>query len=634
MRRTSITWIVFGACLAVVIGGLAYVTSLVLNLDRAQSEALRQASLEEKSRLALWRMDSAVSPIIAQENARPYFHYSSFYPAERAYGQMFAAPAPGEVLIPSPLLTGRIQHVLVHFQVDPQGRFSSPEVPEGQMRRLAGRSGLDEVSFAEFSRRLGALREVLQPQQLAESFPGKAPDQPIPVRTETKSAPKKVALNLPAPKQQIEEQKGLSDKEYAQRASQQVLLNREMMQQNVAVPQVAQQSTAPAPVAQQAAPSVSQAERIGGSPATVVGSGELQAVWFGDRLVLGRRVWIEKAVYVQGCWLDWPNLSAQLRASIADLLPEARLEPTDGSKSSSPGLTLASLPVRLSPGRLVDPTVGNPLLRLSLAFVWGFVLLASLASGLLLHQAVSLSQRRGAFVSAVTHELRTPLTTFRLYTEMLLEGMAPDEKTRTEFLETLQSESERLDHLVKNVLAYARLEGNRTKTTLERISVSDLVRKAGVRLEARARESGMKLRVDVDETIADAMVQTDPSAVEQILFNLVDNAAKYAAAGSDPRVELQARSEKGTLCLSVRDYGPGIDKKQRRRLFKPFSKSAFDAAGKAPGVGLGLALCRRLAGSLGGRLVFDRSTLPGARFTLKLPLAKGAATDQPANASA
>ena len=100
---------------------------------------------------------------------------------------------------------------------------------------------------------------------------------------------------------------------------------------------------------------------------------------------------------------------------------------------------------------------------------------------------MSLSQRRGAFVSAVTHELRTPLTTFRLYTEMLLEGMAPDEKTRHEFLQTLQRESERLDHLVKNVLAYARLEGNRTRATLEEISVCDLVARAGVRLDARAR---------------------------------------------------------------------------------------------------------------------------------------------------
>ncbi len=622
MKRASATWIVFACCLAVVIGGLAYITRLVLGLDKAQSEAVRQAALQERVRLALWRMDSAVSPLVAQENARPYFHYSSFYPAERAYGQMFAAPAPGEVLIPSPLLTGRIQHVLVHFQADPRGRFSSPEVPEGELKRLAQRSGVDEAAFEEFSARLGRLRQVLSPERLAAGFPGTPPDQPIPVRVETAPVMKKATPALRLPERQVEEQKGLSDKEYAARATQQTILNREMAAQNAMPPARIQQRGGTGQQKQQAAPSAAQAPRPVPSQPALVGSGSLEPAWFGNMLVLGRRVWVERAVYVQGCWLDWPGLSTQLLGSIADLLPEARLEPLQPGIASTPGLALASLPVRLVPGRLAEVSASNPLLTVSLVFVWGCVLLASLAAGLLLHQALSLSQRRGAFVSAVTHELRTPLTTFRLYTEMLVEGMAPDEKTRNDFLQTLQRESERLDHLVKNVLAYARLEGNRTRATLEEICVSDLVARAGVRLGARAEEARMKFQAHVDEQTASSIVRTDPSAVEQILFNLVDNAAKYAAVGPDPRIELQVSSEDRELRLSVRDYGPGISRKQRRRLFQPFSKSAFDAAGKAPGVGLGLALCRRLARSLGGQLVFDPSVTPGACFVLKLPIAR------------
>jgi signal transduction histidine kinase len=622
MRRASVTWTVFAFCIAVVFGALAYVTHLVLGLDKAQAEAVRQAALEEKVRLALWRMDSALSPIVAQENARPYFHYSSFYPAERAYGQMFAAPAPGEVLIPSPLLTGRVQHVLVHFQADPRGRFSSPEVPEGELSRLARRSGVNEAAFSEFSRRLSTLREVLSPERLAVSFPGTPPDQPIPVRVESVPGMKKATPALDTPARQVENQKGLSDQEYKVRATQQVQLNREMAAQNTVPPPSVRVGEEAAEKMQQAPPAAPATVRPAPSKAALVGSGELEPAWFGDMLVLGRRVWVEKAVYVQGCWLDWPGLSTQLRHSIADLLPEARLEPLQPGVASSPGLALASLPVRLLPGRLAVAPAGNPLLRVSLLFVWGCVLLASLAAGLLLHQAMSLSQRRGTFVSAVTHELRTPLTTFRLYTEMLLEGMAPDEKTRHEFLQTLQRESERLDHLVKNVLAYARLEGNRTHASLENTCVSDLVARAGVRLGARADEAHMRFEAHVDEQTARSIVRTDPSAVEQILFNLVDNAAKYAAAGPDPRIELRVGSDNHELHLRVRDYGPGISKKQRRRLFQPFSKSAFDAAGKAPGVGLGLALCRRLARNLGGRLVFDPSVTPGACFILKLPLAR------------
>jgi len=622
MRRPTITWTVFACCLAVVIGALAYVTHLVLALDKAQADAVRQAALEEKVRLALWRMDSAVSPLVAQENARPYFHYSAFYPAERAYGQMFAAPAPGEVLIPSPLLTGRIQHVLVHFQVDPHGRFSSPEIPEGEMKRLARRSGVDEAAFAQFSSTLLRLRDVLGPEQLAASFPGTPPDRPRPVRVETVPVKKKAApvTAFSIPERQVEEQKVLSDKEYAFRANQQSVLNREMTAQNAMPPARMQLPMAQVPGIQQAAPSVSEPAPAVASHPVMVGSGGLEPAWLGDVLLLGRRVWIEKAVYIQGCWLDWPGLSTQLLGSIADLLPNARLEPIQPGSGSTPGLALASLPVRLLPGDLPETPVGNPILKYSLLFVWICVLLASLAAGLVLHQALSLSQRRGAFVSAVTHELRTPLTTFRLYTEMLVEGMAPDENTRREFLETLQRESDRLDHLVKNVLAYARLEGNRTHASLEEICVADLVAKAGVRLAARAEEAHMRFEAHLDEQTAGSMVRTDPSAVEQILFNVVDNAGKYAVAGPDRRIELRVYSRDRQLHLSVRDFGPGISKEQRRRLFQPFSKSAFDAAGKAPGVGLGLALCHRLARSLGGRLVFDASVTPGACFILKLPM--------------
>ena len=74
---------------------------------------------------------------------------------------------------------------------------------------------------------------------------------------------------------------------------------------------------------------------------------------------------------------------------------------------------------------------------------------------------VALSERRGAFVSAVTHELRTPLTTFRMYAEMLAEGMVPSPEARQKYLETLRREADRLAHLVENVLQYARLERGR-----------------------------------------------------------------------------------------------------------------------------------------------------------------------------
>ena len=115
-----------------------------------------------------------------------------------------------------------------------------------------------------------------------------------------------------------------------------------------------------------------------------------------------------------------------------------------------------------------------------------------------------------------------------------------------------------------------------------------------------------------------AIVETDAAAVEQILFNLVDNACKYAATASDRRIQLQVSLSPRYVELSIVDHGPGIDSAMARRLFKPFSKSANQAAHSAPGVGLGLALSRRLAIQLGGRLDWVPEN-DGASFVLRIP---------------
>jgi signal transduction histidine kinase len=225
-------------------------------------------------------------------------------------------------------------------------------------------------------------------------------------------------------------------------------------------------------------------------------------------------------------------------------------------------------------------------------------------------------------VSAVTHELRTPLTTFKMYSEMLAEGMVADETKRQHYLSTLCSEASRLSHLVENVLAYARLERGSAQCRVERVSLGDLIRRVRPRLTQRAEQAGLTLVEDGDDRALATVVHVDVSAVEQILFNLVDNACKYAAPTATEKViHLEALPENGQFAmLRVRDHGQGISAAAARRLFQPFSKSAHEAALTAPGVGLGLALCRRLSRSMGGDLRWDALVRDGACFELRLPL--------------
>jgi signal transduction histidine kinase len=238
----------------------------------------------------------------------------------------------------------------------------------------------------------------------------------------------------------------------------------------------------------------------------------------------------------------------------------------------------------------------------------------------LLRAVMALSERRAAFVSAVTHELRTPLTTFRMYAEMLSQGMVRDEGDRRSYLETLRIEADRLTHLVTNVLAYARLERGRPGGRIETISVEKLLDIATGRLADRAAQAGLALAIEAQDEVMRQAVLADPAIVEQILFNLLDNACKYASTAAAKTLHLSAETIKGTASIRLRDHGPGVSSAGQRRLFQPFHKSANEAANSAPGVGLGLALSKRLAREMGGDLRYEANG-QGACFALSLRIA-------------
>ena len=121
--------------------------------------------------------------------------------------------------------------------------------------------------------------------------------------------------------------------------------------------------------------------------------------------------------------------------------------------------------------------------------------------------------------------------------------------------------------------------------------------------------------------VADDVVHTDPDAVEQILFNLVDNACKYAATAETKIVEVEAHRTPAGLTFSVRDYGPGISKEQKKKIFRLFYRSENELTRETVGTGIGLALVRELVQRMGGSVdVVNRD--PGAEFRLALPVAK------------
>jgi signal transduction histidine kinase len=602
MKRAWLLWTLFALCLAIALAAMAWISATVLRLDRMQAEAARQAQLEENVRLALWRMDSFVAPLIAQETARPYFAYSAFTPAERAYTRMFSEIQYGDVLVPSPLLDYASPFIHLHFQFLPDGTLVSPQVPGGGMRNLATpHTTWQHLQLA--AARLEQLRRLLSREELLAVLPDGATEPAWPA-TQPLAQPYAGSAS------------GGNEAEGAQRP---MPAAQAQQAKSVAEQQVRAQSLAQASNYDALTSRARTAMKVA-APSVPIREGVMKPVWIGDALLLARQVSIGDQDYIQGCWLDWPAIQSSLLGGVRDLLPSAQLEPVATHSLEQPR-QLATIPARLIPGPIsyVKEPATSPL-RMTLLVAWICVLMGCVAIAALVWGALSLSQRRGAFVSAVTHELRTPLTTVSMYAEMLEEGMIADEQKRRRYLSTLRAEAERLGHLVENVLAYSRIERGSANGRIQTLPLSQLVEGITGRLTTRAEQARMELCIEINPATSSLQVRADAGAVEQILFNLVDNAGKYAASATDRRVHLQASADRHRAFIHIRDHGPGISTTDARRLFRPFSKSARDAANSAPGVGLGLALSRRLAREMRGDLRLQPATT-GADFLLTLPVA-------------
>jgi signal transduction histidine kinase len=633
MRRPWQIWLLFTLCLLAVVPPMVWVTTKAVDLERLELAARLQAEQEEMVSSALWRIDARLMPLLAEEAARPDFVYQSFV-GNSSLAQLdtsnFLTTAPG--------------HVLLHFELKPEGKAASPQIPRpADKAPITEESCIYEDRLAElvktvpFERLLAELPEQSLPQLtlLANNFDVNPPVQPqvvangaqldnvlaqVPPSQIPDLNPENVGSDAPRQQQVINPRSGRGQGGYSNQLDNDYAFNnrvgKDLQQRNSAYQAVTQRT-----IEKQQRLNEQAQGRGGPEPPAkenrkplAIREGISRPVWIDGKLLFAHRVQRGDETVIQGCWLDWPALRAQLLSDVSDLFPQADLVAIRGEEPRM----LATLPLRLVvPPPIVESSFWSPV-RLALMAVWGCLSLAAGATAWLLLGVITLSERRASFVSAVTHELRTPLTTFRMYAEMLAGDMVTSPEQRQRYLETLCVEADRLTHLVDNVLLYARLERSRPGKNRVSIEVGQMLERFTSRLADRAEQAELKLVVQCDDAISRELITTDPSAVEQIAFNLVDNACKYAVPASNKSLELAVVIRGQNLELSVRDFGPGLSPNARRRLFQPFSKTSEEAAISAPGVGLGLALCKRLAADLGGNLRFLPAE-PGAKFILQLP---------------
>lgn len=585
MRRTRTTWLIFAGALLAAAGTVGWLTLGVLKAERLAEQMQQQALLDSKVRVALWRLDAVAAPLLALESS-----HSEFLPANEGAPQLSTR-----------LIKGAVQR-------DQHGNWS--------VRPLRKSAGLDPQKLHDALAHSNWWQSLVDPLESSPTGQQNPTSDGLLIANalaEYVDWPKKALSQLN--KRNFTQQTPIIETQVASKGA--VTIQRE---------DLAARQQLVGQVGQLAIGSLNQAQvpSVGSGNESHLNCvvGPYSSIWVGTELLLARKVrWTTNQKVVVECRiLDWPKWESLLTSQIADSFPQARLVPrwpvttVTNSTERAAEWQMVSLPIGFEPQVImVESGWSRPLV-----VAWVMLGLAALAVGWLLWQTQSLSERRAAFVSAVTHELRTPLTTFRLYTEMLSEGLVPDTEQQRTYFRTLACEANRLTHLVENVLSFARLERGRTTARHESWTVGALLERCESRLIQRVAETSLQWSCEIEDAVRDVVLLTNVTAIEQVLFNLVDNACKYATESNDPRLLLKARREGEAVLITLRDFGPGLSESAHKTLFTAFEKSSAHAAETAPGIGLGLSLSRRLARDLGGDLRCVPGVSPGVMFELWL----------------
>jgi signal transduction histidine kinase len=253
----------------------------------------------------------------------------------------------------------------------------------------------------------------------------------------------------------------------------------------------------------------------------------------------------------------------------------------------------------------------------------GFFMAMLLVGGALvlrtMRHDVRLMRQQANFLAAVTHELKSPLASIRLYTETM-QLRDPPQATRTRYLSAIHADVERLEGLVANLLAVARLEAGKFVMYPEAL---DLVRETATIVKAVEKELIDRfVPVSMHLPRESLMVHFDALALQTVMRNLLDNAAKYSGGANKP-VEVRVFAEGGKAVVEVKDQGIGIAASEIGKIFRKFYRVGDEMVRQTEGSGLGLYLVEQLVTQSGGTVIAQS---PGTGFgtvmRVSLPLIK------------
>lgn len=223
---------------------------------------------------------------------------------------------------------------------------------------------------------------------------------------------------------------------------------------------------------------------------------------------------------------------------------------------------------------------------------------------------------RNTFVSVVSHELQTPIAIIKGYASTLAREDAHwDAETLRARLNAIEEESDRLNHLLGNLLYASRIHAGGLKMERAELDLAELTRSVVRRFQNRSPDIEINVRIPADYPL----VLADRERIEEVLLNLLDNAVKYSPRGEHVHIKVRGRVTDEDVIISVADAGQGIPAREQQRIFERFQRVDNSTARRTQGAGLGLYICKAIVEAHGGKIWVQSELGQGSTFTFSLP---------------
>ena len=229
---------------------------------------------------------------------------------------------------------------------------------------------------------------------------------------------------------------------------------------------------------------------------------------------------------------------------------------------------------------------------------------------------LELARMKSDFVSTISHEFKSPLTSIRQLAEMLHSGRVPSEERRQKYYEVLLEQSERLSLLTENVLDLAKIEEGRKEFEFREIDIGSLLNEIVSTIQERVSHENFNIQLKIDKSLP--KMKIDSEAMTQALTNLIDNALKYS--GETKKIIVSSHTENQSLIISVKDFGMGIKKEERDKVFERFYRGGNELTRTVKGSGLGLTLVKQIVEAHNGTVQVESEPGQGSTFSIRLPL--------------